>query len=221
MSLACGLCLNYLILRWAKLCLSSLRILQPKLLLGTRLHRDRLWYSCDICDTVALSFFPLLHITLTVSICYIFYSTIHITRSIMSLSCDKENNQFKLTTIRPQLENTSQHTDWVQCTPATPAPASRKAWKAWKASWKPADDELLLECLWQQQANPFTRVTRCDKPTICMETQSTILYISHCLCSGKHRTSVTANNTKSDVKYMQIWSTKTFYCTTMLALTKH
>ena len=76
----------------------------------------------------------------------------------MSLSCDKENNQFKLTTVPPQ--NTSQHTDWVQCIPATPAPASCKAWKA---SWKPTDDELLLECLRKQQANPFTGVTRCDK----------------------------------------------------------
>ena len=110
-----------------------------------------------ICVTLFNSFFS--NITLTVSTCYTFYSTaLHITRNLMSLSCDKENIQFKLTTVLPQ--NTSQHTDWVQRTPATHTPASRKARKA---SWKPADDKLLLKCLRQQQANPFTGVTRCDK----------------------------------------------------------
>ena len=36
---------------------------------------------------------------------------------------------------------------------------------------------------------------------------------------GKHRTSDTANNTKRDIKYLQTWNTKTFYCTSMLAPT--
>ena len=38
-----------------------------------------------------------------------------------------------------------------------------------------------------------------------METWSTMLYISYCLCSEKCRTLDTTNITECDVKYMQIW----------------
>jgi hypothetical protein len=59
----------------------------------------------------------------------------------MSLSDNKENFGSR---------NLSQHTGFIQCNPtplaATPA-TSRK-----KALWKPADDEILVECLRQQQA---------------------------------------------------------------------
>jgi len=64
----------------------------------------------------------------------------------MSLSGNKEN----IEVTRLGSQNASQHTDWVQCTPVTPSialAASRK-----KASWKPVDDEMLVECLRQQQA---------------------------------------------------------------------
>jgi hypothetical protein len=64
-----------------------------------------------------------------------------------SQSGDKENFGVTQASTTVASRNMSQHTDWVQCNPATPAPATRK-----KASWKPADDEILLECLRQQQA---------------------------------------------------------------------
>ena len=92
----------------------------------------------------ALSFFP---ITLLYYCLYIFlviyYCATHFHHSSMSLlstGSDKENLQ-----VLPQNSGISQN--MVQCTPTTPAPVSRK-----KASWKPVDDELLLECLQQQQA---------------------------------------------------------------------
>ena len=54
----------------------------------------------------------------------------------MSLSSDKGNDQF--TTVPPQN------------TPNTLTPPSHKARKA---SWKPADHELLLEFMWQQESS--------------------------------------------------------------------
>ena len=101
-------------------------------------------------DTPSYALFFHWHILLYYCFFYIFCYAIpgfHITCSLMSISGDKEN--IGVTTIPPQniSQNISQRTDWVQCTPATPAPASRK-----KASWKPVDDEILLECLRQQQA---------------------------------------------------------------------
>jgi hypothetical protein len=72
----------------------------------------------------------------------------------MSLSQADDKENLRVPTITIPAPNMSRRTqaqaDWVPCTPATlstPAPASRK-----KATWKPTDDQTLLECLRQQQA---------------------------------------------------------------------
>jgi hypothetical protein len=68
----------------------------------------------------------------------------------MSLSGNKENIEVMSLGSPNVSQNVSQHTDWVQCTLATPSVAPAATCK--KASWKLADDEILLECLRQQQA---------------------------------------------------------------------
>jgi hypothetical protein len=68
----------------------------------------------------------------------------------MSLSGNKEN----IGVMSLGSKNTSEHTDWVQCTPVVPSVAAAASCK--KAVWKPVDDEVLVDCLQQQQATNQT-----------------------------------------------------------------
>ena len=80
-----------------------------------------------------------------------FLHSLHSTSSFYTISLSGNKENIGVTSLGSQntSQNVSPHADWVQCTPATPVAltAPHK-----KASWELAADEVLVECLQQQQA---------------------------------------------------------------------